>query len=73
MTMMIDEKLMADAMAATGFRTKRATIEYALWVVIRMKDPQAAIELRKTLEWSREVTAKFREDQALVGDINPLA
>ena len=59
---MIDDKLMVDAMAATGFRTKRATIEYALWVVIRMRDPQAAIELRKTLKWSREVAAKFREN-----------
>lgn len=59
----IDGKLLADAMAATGFRTKRATVEYALWVYIRMKDPKAAFELRETLTWSREVAAKFRDER----------
>jgi Arc/MetJ family transcription regulator len=58
----VDSKLLAAAMAITGFRTKRATVEYALWVYIRTKDPQAALELRETLNWSREVAAKFRAE-----------
>jgi hypothetical protein len=54
----VDSKLLAAAMAIKEFRTKRATDEYALWVYIRTKDPQAALELRETLNWGREVAAK---------------
>ena len=63
----IEDKLMAAAMAAGGFKTKREAVEEGLRLVARRKVYDGLLALRGKLEWddSDEGWAKVREQQAL--------
>ena len=64
----IDDKLMAAAMAAGGFKTKREAVEEGLRLLARRKVYDGLLALRGKLHWddSDEGWAKVREQQALV-------
>ena len=59
----IDDQLLAEAMAATGETTKRATVEAALRTVIRMHKQVAALERLKGIGWAGDLDA-MREGRA---------
>ena len=62
----IDDKLMADAMAAGGFKTKREAVEEGLRLIKRRKAYAAIRAARGTLFWddSDEAWAKYRAEVA---------
>lgn len=64
----IDDKLMAAAMAAGGFKTKREAVEEGLRMIKRRKAYDALLAAYGTLHWddSDEGWAKWREQQALL-------
>ncbi len=66
----IDDKLMADAMEAGGYKTKREAVEAGLRLVARRKVYDGLLALRGKLHWddSDEGWAKVREQQALVAN-----
>jgi Arc/MetJ family transcription regulator len=66
----IDDKLMADAMEAGGFKTKREAVEAGLRLVARRKVYDGLLALRGKLHWddSDEGWAKVREQRALVAN-----
>jgi len=71
----IDDKLMADAMAAGGFKTKREAVEEGLRMIKRRKAYDALLAARGTLHWddSDEHWAKVRaerEAQAVVNSVH---
>jgi antitoxin ParD1/3/4 len=63
----IDDKLMAAAMAAGGFKTKREAVEEGLRMIKRRKAYDALLAARGTLHWddSDEGWAQWRAQQAL--------
>jgi Arc/MetJ family transcription regulator len=63
----IDDKLMADAMDAGGFKTKREAVEEGLRMIKRSKAYAALLAARGTLHWddSDEGWAQWRAQQAL--------
>ena len=64
----IDDKLMAAAMAAGGFKTKREAVEEGLRMIKRRKTYDALLAARGTLHWddSDEGWAQWRAQQALL-------
>jgi Arc/MetJ family transcription regulator len=63
----IDDELMADAMEAGGFKTKREAVEEGLRMIKRRKAYAALLAARGTLHWddSDEGWAQWRAQQAL--------
>ena len=63
----IDDKLMADAMEAGGYKTKREAVEEGLRMIKRRKAYDALLAARGTLHWddSDEGWAQWRAQQAL--------
>jgi Arc/MetJ family transcription regulator len=63
----IDDKLMAAAMAAGGFKTKREAVEEGLRMIKRRKAYDALLAAYGTLHWddSDEGWAQWRAQQAL--------
>jgi Arc/MetJ family transcription regulator len=63
----IDDKLMAAAMAAGGFKTKREAVEEGLRMIKRRKAYDALLAARGTLHWddSDEGWARWRAQQVL--------
>lgn len=59
----IDDKLLAEAMAATGATTKRATVEEALRTVIRIHRQQRAMRDLKGIGWEGDLD-QMRKDWA---------
>ncbi len=53
----IDDRLMAEAMAATGFKTKRETVEAALRLLARRKRQESILELFGKVEWEGDLEA----------------
>lgn len=53
----IDDKLMAAAMAAGGFKTKREAVEEGLRLIGRRKAYDALLQSRGTLHWDDSDTA----------------
>ena len=47
----IDDDLMAQALESTGLKTKKAVIEEALRVLIRLRSQERARDLRGKLHW----------------------
>ena len=47
----IDDQLMADALEATGLRTKKEAVEEGLKLLIRRKKQQEIRKLRGKLKW----------------------
>jgi len=64
----IDDKLMADAMEAGGYKTKREAVEAGLRLVARRKVYDGLLALRGKLHWddSDEGWARTRAQQAVV-------
>jgi Arc/MetJ family transcription regulator len=58
----IDEKLMEDAMKASGLSTKKATVEQALKLVVRLKKQEKIRSLRGKLKWEGDLD-KMRIDK----------
>ena len=63
----IDDKLMAAAMAAGGFKTKREAVEEGLRMIKRRKAYDALLAARGTLHWddTDEGWAQWRAQQVL--------
>ena len=47
----IDDKLMRDALKATGLKTKKDAVDLALKTLIRLKNQETIRDLRGKLEW----------------------
>ena len=57
----IDDELMADALKATGARTKREAVELGLRTVIRLGRQQAIRGQRGKLNWQGDLDALRRD------------
>jgi Arc/MetJ family transcription regulator len=53
----IDDELMAAAMASTGLKTKRAVIEQALQTLVRLKAQEGVRSLRGQMQWEGDLDA----------------
>lgn len=53
----LDDELLAEAMAATGLRTKKAAIEEALRRLVRAEQQRRAIEDMRGLGWDGDLDA----------------
>ncbi|MEX2481865.1 MAG: type II toxin-antitoxin system VapB family antitoxin [Gammaproteobacteria bacterium] len=51
----IDDKLMADALEATGASTKREVVELGLKTLVRQHKQQAVRKLRGKLKWEGDL------------------
>ena len=58
----IDDRLMADALRATGVRTKREAVELGLQALIRIRRQDGIRQLRGTVAWEGDLAA-MREDE----------
>jgi Arc/MetJ family transcription regulator len=57
----INDRLMAEAMEATGLRTKRETVEAALRLLARRKRQASALALFGQIEWQGDLDAQRRD------------
>ncbi|RQR47802.1 type II toxin-antitoxin system VapB family antitoxin [Burkholderia sp. Bp9126] len=53
----IDDKLMAEALAATGIKTKREAVELGLKTIIRLKRQEQIRQFRGKLHWEGDLDA----------------
>ncbi|MCH7695514.1 MAG: type II toxin-antitoxin system VapB family antitoxin [Proteobacteria bacterium] len=51
----INDKLMADALKATGFSTKREAVEQGLKLLVKRSKQQKIRELRGQLKWEGDL------------------
>ncbi len=51
----IDDKLMRDAIKASGLRTKKETVELALQTLLRLKKQEKIRDYRGKLDWSGDL------------------
>ena len=58
----IDDKLMADTLRATGLRTKREVVELGLKTLLRLKRQAEIRKLRGRITWEGDLDA-MRRDQ----------
>lgn len=58
----IDDKLMADALKASGVRTKREAVDLALRTLVRLKQQEKLRRFRGKLRWQGNLTA-MRSDR----------
>ena len=57
----IDDKLMTDALRATGLKTKREAVELGLRTVLRLGKQAAIRRLRGKLPWQGDLDAMRRD------------
>lgn len=57
----IDDALMAEAMEATGARTKKEAVEAALRQLVQLKRQAGIRELRGKMEWAGDLDAMRRD------------
>ena len=57
----IDDKLMKQAMKASGARTKRETVAKALELLVRIDGQKAIRKLRGKIEWEGDIDAWRRD------------
>lgn len=57
----IDDKLMADALKATGLKTKREAVEEGLRTLLRLKQQTELRKLRGKYEWAGNLDAMRRD------------
>ena len=57
----IDDKLMADAIRATGATTKKAVVEQGLQVLVRLAAQTRAVEDMTGLGWDGDLVSDRRE------------
>jgi Arc/MetJ family transcription regulator len=53
----IDEKLMSDALKVTGLKTKKETVELGLKTLIRLSKQQDIKKLKGKLKWDGDLDA----------------
>lgn len=53
----IDDKLMKDALRATGAKTKREAVELGLRALIQLRDQEKARELKGKVVWEGDLDA----------------
>ena len=58
----IDDRLMADAMKASGLKTKRETVEEALRCMVQIRAQGRIRELRGKIGWEGDLDAMRRDD-----------
>jgi Arc/MetJ family transcription regulator len=58
----IDDKLMADALESTGLHTKKAVIEEALRTLVKLKEQEQVRSLRGKLQWEGDLDS-LREER----------
>lgn len=58
----IDDSLMAEALAATGIKTKREAVELGLKTIIRLKQQEHIRQFRGKLDWEGDLD-HMRTDQ----------
>ncbi len=58
----IDDELIADAMRATGLRTKREAVELGLKTLLRLRKQEEVRAFRGKLAWTGDLDA-MRTDQ----------
>ena len=51
----IDDKLMADALKASGYDTKKETVEQGLKLLVRRSQQQAIRKLRGRVKWAGDL------------------
>ena len=56
-TLVIDDKLMAEALQATGLQTRQETVEEGLKTLIRLKKQADIRSLRGRLKWEGDLEA----------------
>ena len=56
----IDDKLLAEAMRASGYKTKRATVEEGLRLLARKKAYRSILALRGKIHWHGDPDAMRR-------------
>ena len=57
----IDDRLMADALKATGLQTKKEVVETGLKALIKLKKQSSIRDLRGKLKWEGDLD-KMREN-----------
>lgn len=57
----IDDELMRQALAATGLRTKKAVVEEALKLLVRLKGQEELRKLRGKIHWEGDLDAMRRD------------
>jgi Arc/MetJ family transcription regulator len=57
----IDDKLMADALKASGARTKREAVELGLRTLVRLQRQGQIKRLRGKIEWQGDLDAMRRD------------
>ena len=58
----IDDKLMRDALRATGLKTRREAVEEGLWTLLRLKKQTEIRRFRGKLDWRGDLDA-MRSDR----------
>ncbi|QDQ27413.1 type II toxin-antitoxin system VapB family antitoxin [Chitinimonas arctica] len=53
----IDDKLMSDALRATGLKTKREAVEQGLRILVRITRQQQIRSLRGAVQWQGDLDA----------------
>jgi Arc/MetJ family transcription regulator len=57
----IDDKLMSDALRVTGLRTKREAVELGLRTVLRLSKQAEIRRLRGKIQWQGDLDAMRRD------------
>jgi len=57
----IDDKLMRDALKATGLKTKREVVELGLRTLLRLREQAELRSLRGTVNWQGDLNAMRRD------------
>lgn len=57
----IDDRLMADTLKATGAKTKREVVELGLRTLLRLKQQTALRKLRGKYTWDEDLDAMRRD------------
>jgi Arc/MetJ family transcription regulator len=57
----IDDDLMRSAMRASGLKTKRAAVEEALRLLIKVRDQAGILNLRGKVQWVGDLKAMRRD------------
>lgn len=58
----IDDKLMADTLRATGLKTKREAVELGLKTLLRLQQQTQLRKLRGKYEWEGDLDAMRRDE-----------
>lgn len=58
---MIDDKLMADTLRATGLKTKREAVELGLRTLLRLRQQSEIKKLRGKISWEGDLDAMRRD------------